>query len=66
MVFDSGTVDIDLHLLGPDGDPETCIDRDHHMLETTVPAGAYHLSWTPLARRTSGTLWTLPIHRLGL
>ncbi|MGB0647019.1 MAG: SGNH/GDSL hydrolase family protein [Bradymonadia bacterium] len=42
MVFDSGRVDIDLHLLGADPIAEACIARDHHQIETTLDPGTYH------------------------
>jgi hypothetical protein len=43
MVFDRGTVDIDVHLLnGTDGDG--CLARDHQLLTQTLEPGTYHLS----------------------
>ena len=43
MVFDSGRVDIDLHLLGV-SDPiaGVCLARDHHQIETVLEPGTYH------------------------
>ena len=42
MVFDSGAVDIDIHLLGADGTAASCLNRDHHLIEPTVESGTYH------------------------
>lgn len=44
MVFDTGDVDIDLHLLDDSGTPQGCIERDHQLIETTLGAGTYHLA----------------------
>ena len=41
--FDSGRVDIDLHLLGADPIAGVCLARDHHQIETVLDPGTYHL-----------------------
>lgn len=44
MVFDRGTVDIDLHLLGKQPTAASCIERDHQIITRTLSAGTYHLT----------------------
>lgn len=42
-VFDQGSVDIDLHLLGAEGTTASCIERDHQIIERTLDPGTYHM-----------------------
>lgn len=44
LVLDRGDVDVDIHLLGPDANPATCLARHDRMIQTTLPAGTYHLA----------------------
>ena len=44
LVFDRGTVDIDLHLLGKTPTAAACIKRAHQELTATLQPGTYHLS----------------------
>lgn len=42
MVFDQGDVDIDLHVLSGEGvSGEACLERDHQIVQRTLPAGSY-------------------------
>lgn len=43
MVFDRGTVDIDIHLLGGP-DPARCLDRDHNGFEASLEAGTWYFA----------------------
>ena len=44
MVFDQGSVDIDLHLLDGSASEGGCLARDHQILQGRLPAGSYHLA----------------------
>lgn len=44
LVFDRGTVDIDLHLLGAQVSGQSCIKRDHEVLTAQLAPGTYHFS----------------------
>lgn len=44
MVFDRGTVDIDLHLLGATPSGASCIKRAHQELSATLQPGTYHMA----------------------
>ena len=44
MVFDRGTVDIDVHLLGSTVSGAACLKRGHHEVTAQLKAGTYHLS----------------------
>ena len=44
MVFDRGTVDIDVHLLGAKVSGASCLKRGHHEVTAQLQAGTYHLS----------------------
>ncbi|MDH5491456.1 MAG: hypothetical protein OEY14_05835, partial [Myxococcales bacterium] len=43
MVFDRGSVDVDLHLLAAPSEAE-CLLRDHEIIVTTLDAGTHFLS----------------------
>jgi hypothetical protein len=45
-------VDIDIHLLGAAGTPESCLARDHRIIEGTLPAGTYYLSLDTFVNRS--------------
>ena len=44
MVFDRGTVDVDVHLLGSTISGAACLQRGHHEVSAALKAGTYHLS----------------------
>jgi len=44
MVFDRGSVDVDVHLLGSTISGASCIKRGHHEVSAALKAGTYHLS----------------------
>ncbi len=44
MVFDRGAVDIDIHLLDETASEAGCLQRDHRIVQTTLPAGTYHFA----------------------
>ncbi|MBI4957320.1 MAG: SGNH/GDSL hydrolase family protein [Myxococcales bacterium] len=43
VVLDGAGVDVDLHLLGADAEPASCLARHDRVLERTLPPGVYHL-----------------------
>lgn len=43
MVLDRGDVDLDLHLLEGAVDGDRCVERDHHMVDTTLEPGVWYL-----------------------
>ena len=44
LVFDRGTVDIDIHLLGATISGQSCIKRAHQQLTATLQPGTYHFA----------------------
>lgn len=44
LVFDRGSVDIDLHLLGATVDGASCVQRNDRELSVTLAAGTHHLA----------------------
>jgi len=40
-VIDRGVVDVDIHILDDSATGEGCLDRDHHLVDTTLEPGAY-------------------------
>lgn len=44
VVFDQGSTDIDVHLLGASATEEACAARAHQLLQGVVPAGTWHLA----------------------
>ncbi len=44
IVLDLEGVDIDIHLLDDTATEEGCLMRDHHLVETTLDPGTYHLA----------------------
>ena len=43
LLDDGAGVDVDIHLLGDQLSPDSCISRADRMIERTLPAGTYHL-----------------------
>ncbi len=57
LVLDLPGVDIDVHLLDGTATEEGCLERDHHLVETTLDPGTYHLaldSWVDGAEVLDG------------
>jgi hypothetical protein len=44
LVFDRDSVDIDLHLLGESANENSCLERDHQVIQATLAPGTYHFS----------------------
>ncbi len=44
IVLDRGEVDVDIHLLGPEGDPTSCVARNDKVIERRLAAGTWIIS----------------------
>ena len=54
MVFDSPSVDVDLHLLDAQGDPTRCVARHDRVITRTLPAGEHTIVVDTFVSRTQG------------
>ena len=55
MVFDRGTVDIDVHLLGSTISGASCIKRGHNTITAQLQPGTYHFSLDTFVKSGSAT-----------
>ena len=44
LVFDRGSVDIDLHILDDTGTESGCLHRTHELIDVTLQPGTYYLA----------------------
>ncbi len=54
MAFDGAGVDVDIHLLGPDGTPESCLARDDKIIERTLEPGTWTVVVDTFVSRNNG------------